>query len=284
MSYERNKDIIRRHLAGELHTSIARDYRISRERVRQIATRGTGKPRRDQNRAQKADSAQKIIDALETQWLTGPEAAKKLGVSKNLVQRIARENKIEVPRRSFSREMKLKFAAAKVRSGVSIMRAAREAGIKPNGLEYYCKQHGIVSTARSRHQDLSHREPLLREWRMANKTWAECVRLLAEHEGRQLTSVHVWVKTHHPYLLDIAISRPAMERKPRVQRGPRAPRVPRSAKVVLPDPAIEVRETIRETAIANRGKASAAQIARAIGVTRNSIIGYWFRSRQEARA
>jgi len=44
---------------------------------------------------------------------------------------------------------------------------------------------------------------------------------------------------------------------------------------------IEIRETIRDTALANRGKATAAEIAAAIGVTRNAIIGHWFRARKE---
>lgn len=43
---------------------------------------------------------------------------------------------------------------------------------------------------------------------------------------------------------------------------------------------IEVRPTLRETALVNRGKATAEQIALAIGVSRNSIIGHWFRARQ----
>lgn len=42
---------------------------------------------------------------------------------------------------------------------------------------------------------------------------------------------------------------------------------------------IDIRQTVRETALANRGKASASQIASAIGVSRNSIIGHWFRAR-----
>jgi hypothetical protein len=45
------------------------------------------------------------------------------------------------------------------------------------------------------------------------------------------------------------------------------------------DPAIDIRQSVKDTALANRGKASAAQIGAAIGVTRNSIIGYWNRAR-----
>jgi hypothetical protein len=45
-------------------------------------------------------------------------------------------------------------------------------------------------------------------------------------------------------------------------------------------PNIEVKDTAQKTAIANRGKASAAQIAAACGTTRNAVIGYWFRARQ----
>lgn len=48
------------------------------------------------------------------------------------------------------------------------------------------------------------------------------------------------------------------------------------------DPDIVILATVRDTAVANRGKASASQIARAVGVSRNSIIGHWFRSRQLA--
>lgn len=46
----------------------------------------------------------------------------------------------------------------------------------------------------------------------------------------------------------------------------------------IPADRIDIKETIRETAIANRGKASASQIAEACGVSRNSIIGHWGRA------
>jgi transposase len=44
--------------------------------------------------------------------------------------------------------------------------------------------------------------------------------------------------------------------------------------------AVEIRSTIRQTAIANKGKASASEIAKACGVSRNSIIGHWGRAKQ----
>lgn len=49
-------------------------------------------------------------------------------------------------------------------------------------------------------------------------------------------------------------------------------------------PEIEIRPTVRETALVNRGRASASQIAEAVGSTRNSIIGHWFRARQKVAA
>lgn len=50
---------------------------------------------------------------------------------------------------------------------------------------------------------------------------------------------------------------------------------------LIENPDIEVRASIKETAIANHGKASADQIASVIGVSRNSIIGHWYRARQK---
>lgn len=45
---------------------------------------------------------------------------------------------------------------------------------------------------------------------------------------------------------------------------------------------IILKQSPRETAIANMGKASAAQIADAVGTTRNAVIGFWFRHRNRA--
>lgn len=60
---------------------------------------------------------------------------------------------------------------------------------------------------------------------------------------------------------------------------PHAPsgRAPGTVRKIVP---VDVKPTIRETAIANRGRASASVIADAVGVTRNSIIGHWTRARQ----
>jgi hypothetical protein len=43
---------------------------------------------------------------------------------------------------------------------------------------------------------------------------------------------------------------------------------------------VEIRGTIRETAIANRGRASASEIAEACGVSRSAICGHWGRAIQ----
>jgi hypothetical protein len=42
---------------------------------------------------------------------------------------------------------------------------------------------------------------------------------------------------------------------------------------------IEICATPRETAIRNRGRASASAIAQACGISRNAVIGHWFRAR-----
>ena len=51
---------------------------------------------------------------------------------------------------------------------------------------------------------------------------------------------------------------------------------------VNPDATVEVMASVKETAIANRSRASARQIGAALGVSRNTIIGHWFRSRESA--
>lgn len=38
---------------------------------------------------------------------------------------------------------------------------------------------------------------------------------------------------------------------------------------------------IRKACIAGRGKLSAAEIAKKLGITRNKVIGHWFRARQQ---
>lgn len=58
-------------------------------------------------------------------------------------------------------------------------------------------------------------------------------------------------------------------------------RCPRHTFSPNPQTGIQIMSDIRETAIANYGKAPASKIAEAAGTTRNSIIGHWFRARRQ---
>jgi hypothetical protein len=68
----------------------------------------------------------------------------------------------------------------------------------------------------------------------------------------------------------------------RVEKIARVAGCPRRFERLSPT-AIEIRPTVRETAVANIGKAHASQIAEAVGTTRDAIIGHWYRHRQTSR-
>lgn len=261
----RNADILRRHEAGELYPDIARHYGITRERVRQIVAAHGGRARSAGNAEQRASLHAKIAEALETRWLTSQQASDEFGVSRAVIWKIARERGIEIERREFADEMRLMFLAAKVRAGESIRSVAADQS-EEKRLYYYCELKGIKSK-HGPHRDLSERASLLAQWRDEGLTWEECSKRLAEVDGREYGSItaYIWAKNHAPELIG---SRDGRKRAPK--RAPKPARAPAQ---------IEIKENIRDTALANRGKASASQIAAVLGVSRNSIIGHWYRSR-----
>lgn len=268
----RDQQILARHNAGELHTTIAADFGITKERVRQIVKAGGGTARRVTQRAK----GEEIAATIAAEGLTARHAAKRFGRSQRVIWYVARKHGIKFPRPDHDVEMRLAALSERVLAGESIRSVCNGDRNLSQRLERYCRARGIKSKV-GRWKDFSHRADLVRQWRADGLTWRECAGRLSSIEGHAIhgAAVYVWIAKHHPDILDIRASKAP---KPAKVRKPRPPWVPRP-RHVAPAPDIEIKETVRDTAIANRGRASASQIAQAIGVSRNSIIGHWRRAR-----
>lgn len=277
---ERNQQIVARFDAGETLESISLDYGITRERVRQIVDKAGRQSRRELKIGQFAEMA----DRLRGEWHTVKSAAELLGVSRQVARDVARKHHINL--HAMEREEHDAFMAmvARVEAGESIYAISGGDRSTEVRLRYFCNKIGVKSKARSRHMDFSHRTPLLREWRASGLDWKECAGRLATIEGRNMGagSICAWAYRNIPDLP----SQPRKQREPRLPKVViREPRVPKEHKVVAPRkprpiPNVDILPTVKETALANRDNATAAQIAAACGVSRNSIIGYWWRAKQ----
>lgn len=270
---ERNKEILRRHIAGEEHPAIGADYGMSRERVRQIVRAQGGVPRRTQI----AGRHERIAEYLEQNWVTAQEAAERLGVHHAVIRQVAHKRDIAIPRLDFATEMKWRFLVARVRAGASINSVAISAGECPATLQHHCDKAGVKSRASTRHSDHSHRPEMIRQLREQGLDWRDVGKEIARFENITLKNpagtIYGWACNNVPELVQPRVRLPK-EPKPRRSRPAAPMRAPRES-----DPVIDVRPSVRETAVANRGHASASQIAAALGVTRNVIIGHWNRHR-----
>lgn len=269
--------ILRRFDAGETLEAIGADFGITRERVRQIAKAYGRAPRNDGIR----ERVKEVARYLDENWVTSTEAAEKFGVSPAAITHTARKHGIELPFLTFAEELEIKKAVALVRAGQSMNAVAKAIGRSHSWLQYHCRQRGVVSRGKSKWRDFSHRPAMLRQWREEGCTWAECSRRLGEHEGQEYHPMvaHNWAVRHAPELTNL----------PRVRKPAPEPKTKLAKRTKLTPPVsapadIQVLPTVRETALANRGKASASVIAAALGVTRNSIIGHWFRARHSEAA
>jgi hypothetical protein len=272
---ERNAQILVRHENGELHTSIAADYGLSRERVRQIVKSQGGKARFGQRR----EAFATIIEAVKNlPPMSLSEACNELGFGKFTVAAAAKSAGVKFLRRDSETTAMLAGLAEKVKAGASFNAAAEGNHELASLLGRYCIENGIKSQAPCRWTvDPEMRRRVIAEMRAEGRTWDSIAGAIATNEGvRKMgdVTVRAWCEKHAPDLLNI---KPPKKVKP-PKRAYRAAQ--QRTKPAPVDARVLIVGDVRETAIANYGKAPASKIAQAVGVTRNSIIGHWFRARK----
>jgi hypothetical protein len=266
----RRTNIIALFEDGETLASIGEQFGITRERVRQIVRAAGMKPRLAQGKERRAAIATQMRDEA----MTAKMAAERFGFDPADAHRIAHEfGFILTPEPRLIDEPRFAEMAEKVRGGMSIRNAAGSDHPTEAALARYCEEHGIKSV-HGRWRPRQERAALVRVMRASHRTWAQVAEAVSAVEGYITgpAAIHAWSQRHMArgeYTPPKRPERPAAERRARGAGKGHGPRVP-----------VAVCDEVREAARLNYGKAPASEIAKAHGVTRNVIIGHWFRLRR----
>lgn len=273
---DRNREILERHDAGESHSSIATAFAITRERVRQIVKANRRKTRTEIRR----DEFQAVVDAVKNlPPMSSAEAVATLGFRPHVVWAAASKAGVKFLRRDSETTSMLATLAEKVKAGMSFHAAAGGDRALASMVMRFCEEQGIKSVAPCKWTvDPEVRRHAIAEMRQRGSSWGDIAAVVASKEGvRQMggASLYNWAAKHAPEMLEIKppkMPKPPRRAYPKARKPVKAPRAPAVE--------VEVKQDVRETAIANYGKAPASAIAKAVGVTRNSIIGHWHRARK----
>lgn len=283
----RNEQIIADYATGISVGDLCEKYNLSKPQVYSI-TRSFQRPRPTSERDQKFEeeySNGKTATQLGLEHGISSERVCQVLRKSNTIakaaerKRIARET-IEQEAEQIRAAAKAEFAAKQaevielVRSGMSIISAARQVGItsghQMNLLGKACKAAG-VAVAHGRWQDFGPKIARVRELRAESKTWSEIDRI-CQSEG--LGGVYpAWVGRHTPEFVTARAPRRPNLGQPMPAREPSSPRPPRAPR---PDPdsvwSAERIDQLRELWFKGT---TAQQCADILGpeFTRNSIIG-----------
>lgn len=252
---------------GETLQAIGDSYGLTRERVRQIVAKTGAEPRFVTFGKRRAE----IAAAVKAENLSSDEAAARYGIGRGAVLAICSAFGVVCRQDFLWNSPEIAALADLVRGGMSIHMAAGHVHKVERLIWQYCQRNGIVSRY-GRWHDRSPRVAMVQKMRAQGAGWEAIAAAVTELEGHHVgrAGLYMWVRNH----LDKDVwkhVRPA--RKPRIYvpgpgkgRGPRRP--------------AEQCDTIKEAARINYGKATAAEIAALHGVSRNVIIGHWFRLRR----
>jgi hypothetical protein len=197
-SSNRNNAICDRYLNGEKQADLAREFGITRERVRQLIERAglvSETKRHD-------DYVAVVAGTVFRKRFTLLEASEYFGTSKMNVYNYCRKHGVTPMSRTAAEDAELSALADEVKAGKSIRQAAGYEHAKAERLRRHLIKNGIEARGRSRHDDFSHRKELIERWRAEGRTWSSCAELLSKHDGREITpqGVIAWAYNHLRHL------------------------------------------------------------------------------------
>ena len=273
---ERVAAICDRFNDGETLQSIGDIYGITRERVRQIVGRAGMKPRtetiaeRDASICAFAKTAETREDLL----------AQFPNYAEPVIHNVLHNAGIALPKTKSRVDIEREYdrlIKASHDTGKTLFAVCGKDNRLRNAVAYYANANGISVDIRYRpsEEKLAERLQILASVADRSGTLDEYVAAVSANEGRDLAKEAV-----RTFARDNGFE--AYKRLTKVisVKKPRKEKPAKPIRTVRKKAAVEVGNTIKETAIANYGKASAASIAKVLGTSRNSIIGHWFRARQ----
>ncbi|MCJ2086509.1 hypothetical protein MKK88_10975 [Methylobacterium sp. E-005] len=176
-------------------SDVAREFGVSRERIRQIIRRAGVVPETGYDFKRRLYAY--VLDMVR-EGLSDKAISEELGLAINAVKKLRRDARLSEECR---REHAVMLLNEHVEAGGSIS----------SGCEKYNITRGEMNTLRrlisvkskhGRFADFSHRNSLIRTWREEGFSWADVSAKMAEHEGKSLHSqaMYVWAKAHMPEL------------------------------------------------------------------------------------
>ncbi len=185
---------------GRTLEEVGQHFGVSRQRVRQIAKRHGVRSVRCRANLSERDE---VIENMILSGASDAEISSAYGLTVSRVLQIRRSLGFR-PFKTDERARAMAPYVEMVRQGRSITSVEREFGLGVHKLAAACKNAGVRSRAHSRHSDLSHRIPIIRELLRAGATWATITNALAHKEGRRpsVGSVYGWAHRNLPELLN----------------------------------------------------------------------------------
>jgi hypothetical protein len=189
------------------------------------------------------------------------------------IVKAAHRHGIKIPRKGVGRgkEALLNEIAEKVADGMSIRQACNNDISLSHMYERWAEKNGQHKGKHGRWVDRSERNSVIKKMHNAGAEWAEIIAAVAKVEGYKLSERGI---------INYAYSHKLVTPRPRGPRPKNTPRKPRSIRTPKTPTDIVAMDTIRKTCVEYYGKASAKEIAAHLGITRNSVIGHWFRARK----
>jgi hypothetical protein len=264
--------------AGQTLQSIGEKFGETKERVRQVVNIRLGAKPRFKAIQERIKQDAETIKGLIDEGRHTNDIASLLGVSRSYVSFVSRNFGVKVPRAPGCNQIRtdeIEQAVQRVVQGYSIGKAcAASPGLRNNVMDE-CKRRGVQSR-HGKWRDFSARHAILKNGIEAGLSYPEIREQIGKAEGKELLNeaLLTWAYTHGYRFKKPSTPSAAPLRTVR----PKAPKIIREKCAVIVDGL-----SPREVAIKYYGKTSAAEIAKMLGCTRNSVIGHWFRARKQGQ-